>query len=606
MGKIVVLDDFTSNRIAAGEVIERPSSVVKELVENSIDAGATNISVEIRNGGISYIRVTDNGSGMQEDDVQLAFERHATSKIRRPEDLDSISTLGFRGEALASIAAVSRVEMTTRAKGSTHGTKIEIDGGILKSVKETGCPEGTSFVIRDLFYNTPARYKFLKKDSTEAGHISDIITRISLGNPHISIRLLSNGTLVSHTPGNNDLLSTIFSLYGSDTAKKSWEVCYKDEKVSITGYAGAPEIARSSKNYQSFYVNGRYVKSKIIASAVEEAYKTTLLKNKYPFIVLKLEINPLLVDVNVHPAKMEVRFSAEKDIYLSVLHAVENTVINSSRIKGNDLVSKSQKAAFAQPEYVQQNIGFSNTVSDCHTQADIKASAQIIPERDNLINFDKNIIREEKDVFEIKGEESTSIKEKDLLENAKIIGQVFYTYIILQYEDDLILVDQHAAHERVIFENLKKKFYNDEPISQILLTPVVVELSHQETGFVSEHAELFNKMGFDIESFGSNSVIIRSVPFSENSGDIKAVFLEVIDELMNSYNREKRLIIEEGFYTIACKLAVKANKKLNEAEIRNVLTELKKLENPFTCPHGRPTAVRFKKHEIEKEFKRIL
>jgi len=604
MGRIVVLDEFTSNRIAAGEVIERPSSVVKELVENSIDAGATSISVEIRNGGISYIRVTDNGSGIQEDDVQLAFERHATSKIRKPEDLDSINTLGFRGEALASIAAVSRVEMTTRVRGSAHGTRIEIEGGVPKSVRKTGCPEGTSIIIRDLFYNTPARYKFLKKDSTEAGHVSDIITRIALGNPHISIRLTSNGAQVLHTPGNNDLLSTIFSLYGSDTAKKSWKVSYRDELVSITGYAGAPEIARSSRNYQSFFVNGRYVKSKLITSAVEEAYKTVLLKNKYPFVVLKLEVNPHLVDVNVHPAKMEVRFSEEKDIYLSVFHAVENTVANSSRIRGNELVSR-------------QNTDFSGYSGNKYTQEIIKPFTQIIPQMDNLINFDKNIIKEETDLFvkeetknkikeEAKDDENISVKEKDLLENAKIIGQVFNTYIILQYGDDMVLVDQHAAHERVVFENLKKKFYNNEPISQILLAPVVVELSHQEAGFVSDQAELINKMGFEIESFGSSSIIIRAIPFSESPGDIKAVFLEIIDELMDSYNREKRLNVEEGLYTIACKSAVKANKKLGDAEIRNVLAELKKLENPFTCPHGRPTAVRFKKHEIEKEFKRVL
>ncbi|HEX9062435.1 MAG TPA: DNA mismatch repair endonuclease MutL, partial [Clostridia bacterium] len=318
MGKIVILDESTANKIAAGEVVERPASVVKELMENSIDAGATSISVDIKNGGVSYIKISDNGSGIAGDDVEIAFERHATSKIRSSNDLDSIVTLGFRGEALASIASVSEIELLTRTKDSETGTYIKITGGTVQEVKSAGCPVGTTFTVRDLFYNTPARFKFLKKDSTETGYISDIISKIALGKPSISIRFTSNGSRVIHTPGNGDLLSAIFSVFGKETAKMVIPAEYKDSRVKVTGFAGKPEIARASRTSQIFFLNGRYIKSKLISSAADEAYKTILMKNKYPFLVLNVEISPQMVDINVHPAKTEVRFSDEQEIWRSI------------------------------------------------------------------------------------------------------------------------------------------------------------------------------------------------------------------------------------------------------------------------------------------------
>ncbi len=363
MGHIIVLDENTSNKIAAGEVVEKPASVVKELVENSIDAGAASISVDIKNGGISYIKVTDNGSGMDEDDVEIAFERHATSKIKRAEDLDSISTMGFRGEALASIAAVSSVELQTRAAGNTYGMYVHISGGTLREVRQTGCPVGTTFIIRDLFYNTPARYKFLKKDSTEAGYISDTISRIALGNPGISFKLTSGKALLLHTPGNNDVKSAIYSIYGKEIIKELIEVGYQDEKYKITGYIGKPEAARANRNYQSLYINRRYVKSKMVSYAVEQAYTSILMKNKFPFFVLNIELNPLLVDANVSPAKTEVRFAEEsylsRAIYMAVSKALSSdTLFNPVTVPTKDREIFKFKGADPKPDYVQEELRY--------------------------------------------------------------------------------------------------------------------------------------------------------------------------------------------------------------------------------------------------------
>lgn len=332
MGKIITLDEGTINKIAAGEVVERPTSVVKELVENSIDAGATRIDIEIKKGGISFIKILDNGSGIEEDDIVIAFERHSTSKLKHSDELPSILSLGFRGEALASIAAVSKLEMITRTKNNPYGIKIYIEGGNIVNVSQIGSPVGTSIIVRELFYNTPARFKFLKRDATESGYVSDIVNRIALGNPPISLKFISNGASIIHTPGNSDLLSTIVSVYGIDIGKSVLEIDYKDDLVTITGYAGEPVISRSNRNYQSIFVNGRYVKSKLIASAIDEAYKTYLMKNKFAFAVLKIEINPAAIDVNVHPAKMEIRFSDESGIYRAVYHAIRNALLSGGKI----------------------------------------------------------------------------------------------------------------------------------------------------------------------------------------------------------------------------------------------------------------------------------
>ena len=596
MGKIIILDENTSNKIAAGEVIERPASVVKELVENSIDAGASSITVEIKNGGIPFLKVTDNGSGMEEDDTEIAFERHSTSKIRSSADLDTISTLGFRGEALASIAAVSHLQLTTRTKTSPYGIYVGIRGGEILEKRQTGCPTGTSFLVQDLFYNTPARYKFLKKDSTEAGYVSDIVERIALGNPHISIRLVSNGSNVIHTPGNNDLLSTIFSIYGKEVAREVNRVDYSENSLKITGYIGKPSIARSNRNHQSVYINGRYIRNKTISSAVDEAYKTQLMKNRYPFFILNLDINTLLVDVNVHPGKLEVRFSNEQDIFRAVYHAVSSALLNRQLVGGTTLGVQKAKAPEKfnftpkQPKYEQQVI---EPAPKPHDTQEVK---------EQPVNYQTAVESERPEAEE----KQPAAAGNTLLENARIIGQAFSTYIIFQYEDTLVLLDQHAAHERILFERLRKKYYTRQPLSQMLISPVHLELTHMEVKLLENEREFFSKFGFIYENFGNNSIILRAVPFAVMEGDVKDIFKEVLDRAAASSAPDHGADVDETLYTIACKAAVKANKKLGEAEIRELLKELGGIENPFTCPHGRPVVINITKHDLEKMFKRIV
>jgi len=699
MSKIVVLDENTSNQIAAGEVVERPASVVKELVENSIDAGSSNITVEINNGGISMIKVADNGKGIDEDDVEIAFERHSTSKIRKPDDLESICTLGFRGEALASIASVALVELTTRIKEKQYGKYITIQGGVVQEVRQTGCPVGTTFIVRDLFYNTPARYKFLKKDATEAGYISDMVNRIALGNKHISMKLVNNRKTVVYTPGNNDLLSAIFSIYGKDTAKEVLEVKYKDEKVEIEGYAGKPEIARSNRNYQSIYINGRYIKNKTISAAIDEAYKTYLMKHKFAFVVLHIKLNPILVDVNVHPTKMEVRFSDEQAIFRAVYHAINNALLSKSLIRNVEINEKPKNSfrfeqnKLPKKDFVQEdlklkpnlsedklakeifkneknidfneiNANISSTKTDNKDEKDIKKANsdnellnkthnkdyndsfnketqrevvldsnneanrhlnQVVNETENkLYNENINLNSSERKIEDITDtktnetketiKDNNDVKEKDDREqeknqllNSRIIGQVFSTYILLQNGDNLLLIDQHAAHERIMFEKLKQKYRKNEDLAQFLLSPVVVELTNQEVKLIEENREKLNKLGFAFENFGNNSIVLRSVPvLLADNASTKDSFFEVLDSILSGRQKENILVEEEALYTLACKSAVKANKKLDELEIKKVIDDLNKIDNPYTCPHGRPTIIKITKYEFEKMFKRIV
>ncbi|MDQ2087008.1 DNA mismatch repair endonuclease MutL [Herbivorax sp. ANBcel31] len=670
MGQIVILDENTSNQIAAGEVVEKPASVVKELVENSIDAKSSNISIEIQKGGVAQIKVVDNGCGMQEDDVQIAFERHATSKIRSSNDLEAISTLGFRGEALASIASVSFVDLTSRTKDKSFGNHVKIRGGVLEDISQTGCPVGTTFIVKDLFFNTPARFKFLKKDSTEAGYISDMVNRIALGNPHISFKLINNKKTVLRTPGNNDLISTIFSLYGKETAKECIKVSYKDEMFEISGYAGKPSIARSTRKWQSIYINGRYIKNKVISAAIDEAYKTSLMKNKFAFVVLNIKINPVLVDVNVHPTKMEVRFTKEQDIFRAVYHAVNNALLSKSLMKNIKIEDKKRNAfkyeeSKKEIDYIQQGI---KTVQNDNVSSNISVSENIQNEPlepikkdvtkseslenktivkkslDNMLKKEEKPVETEKiqidkkfkeDITNVnKPEVSKKIKEEikkekisyknlennkneehnkkdetnkgSMLSNSKIIGQIFSTYIILQNGENLILIDQHAAHERIMFEKLKEKYYKRENLAQYLLEPVVLELTNQEIGFINDKNETLNKLGFIIENFGNNSIILRSVPSSSEREGIKEAFLDILDFLMSENKKDDVYIVEEILYKMACKSAVKANVRLDDIEISNILKELSYIKNPYTCPHGRPTIIKITKHELEKMFKRIV
>ncbi|RCX10359.1 DNA mismatch repair protein MutL [Anaerobacterium chartisolvens] len=643
-----MLDEGTANKIAAGEVVERPASVVKELVENSIDAGASSVSVEIKNGGITFIRVSDNGSGIEEDDAEIAFERHATSKIRSSGDLEAIATLGFRGEALASIASVSSVELITRVRKNPHGICVKIQGGSVMEIKETGCAVGTVFTVRDLFYNTPARFKFLKKDSTEAGYISDMVSRIALARPHISMRLISNGATVLHTPGNNDLLSAIFSIYGKDIARQTLKIDYEDERVRIEGYAGKPEIARSTRNYQSIFINGRYIKSKLVSSAIDEAYKTFLMKNKFPFAAINIKINPLLVDVNVHPAKMEIRFSEEKEIFRSIFHAVSDALAAKSLVKeahvGYDVkdsgtIDNSSAPGF---KYVQQRIdAVPYNTPQKYKSFEAESTKHAMPEITSESNKDKYIPqvgeeepqREEPQYQDVQYESKASgefcgiaeaydeAEENDaerletdaarLARDAVIIGQAFNTYIILELYNELIILDQHAAHERIMYEGLRRKYINRDAICQQLISPVVIELTNQEIKFLEETAEFLESLGFIYESFGNNTIMLRSIPYGDIGISAKEAFIEVLDKIISSAGsgldkNSYGAAAEEALYTIACKAAVKANKRLDSAEIRSLLEDLAKLDNPYTCPHGRPTIVKLTKHELEKMFKRIV
>ncbi len=711
MGRIIVLDENTSNKIAAGEVVEKPASVVKELVENSIDAGATSISIDIKNGGISYIKVTDNGSGMDEDDVEIAFERHATSKIKRAEDLESIVTMGFRGEALASIAAVSSVELQTRAAGNTYGMYVHISGGTFKEVRQTGCPVGTTFIIRNLFYNTPARYKFLKKDSTEAGYISDAISRIALGNPDISFRLTSGKTVLLHTPGNNDLKSAIYSIYGKEIIKELMEVSYQDDKYNITGYIGKPEAARANRNYQSLYINKRYVKSRLVSYAVEQAYSSILMKNKFPFFVLNIELNPLLVDANVSPAKTEVRFAEEsylsRAIYMAISKALSSdTLFNPVTVSNRDREIFKFKNVDPKPEYIQEELGselktvnepktvsgpktvggqgmvtssqetgreskytedheiklftealkplvrtdigklrLTQTGAEIPTQRVAETPTQKVSEtptneveetisqkitvtttqtETETETLSHTVMPEVTNTYSNSLNEGLPIKETDGIEiidtvdNNKIhkkdpdllamkyIGQAFSTYIILQNGDELVLVDQHAAHERIIYEKLKVKYEEKENTTQLLLEPVVIQYQAFELNEIWSNQELLAKIGFIYEDFGNNSIIIRGIPYLLEGCSPKDVFLELTDKILSSLKPVSTPLADEIIHTVACKAAIKANKKLDNSEVDQLLAELSQAGSRYTCPHGRPTVIRLTKYEIEKMFKRIV
>jgi DNA mismatch repair protein MutL len=611
MGNIIILDENTANKIAAGEVVERPASVIKELVENSIDAGAGSITVEIKNGGISYMKVADNGGGIAEDDVEIAFERHATSKIRNADDLDTVSSMGFRGEALASIAAVSSIRLSTRVPGRSQGISIEVTGGRVQEVKPTGCPVGTSITVRDLFFNTPARFKFLKKDTTEAGYVSDIISRIALGNPHISFRLTSNGTGVLHTPGNGDQLSAIFSIYGRETAKAVNTVEYDDGRLRITGFAGKPEIARSNRSFQSIYINRRFIKSKTVGSAIDEAYTTFLMKNKYAFVVLNIDLNPVLVDVNVHPSKMEVKFSNEQDIFKAVYNALSNSLHEKTAIrtvqpevKDRSPFKLNTERPPVKTEYEQLDFGSAagKTVFPEPLIKETEPDEYDIPEKRN---------EPEPQALSVPAVEhapagSPSRQDKLLLREARLIGQVFSTYILLQQENDLILVDQHAAHERIMYEELKARYERNEPMSQFLLSPVPVELTYQESEYLKEHSPFFDRLGFKFEGFGANSVILRAVPTGRETDNVRELFLEVLDFLMKNGRSKNNMPADETLYMMACKAAVKANSALEESEAATLLERLSEVENPFTCPHGRPSVIKLRKYDLEKMFKRIV
>lgn len=670
MGSIVLLDDLTINQIAAGEVIERPANVVKELVENSLDANATSVSVEIENGGITYMRITDNGKGIEPDDIDLAFERHATSKIRKAEDLIRVSTMGFRGEALASIAAIAKVEMVTRTKNNATGTRVVVEGGNILLKEECGAPLGTTITIRELFFNTPVRYKFLKKDFTEGGYIETAVERISLIHPEVSFRLTNNKKEVLHTNGNGSMTDVVYSVFGKDIASNLVDVDFQYESVKITGVVGKPEIARSNRSNQMFYVNGRFIKDKTLSAAAEEAYRTMIPHGKFGFCILDIKIPPEQVDVNVHPAKLEVRFSEEGKIFKAIHYAIKNTLLGvnlvredeqeydsndnsqntAQQIASNNVVSINDGAipkrtlfdifkgrqeknselkeeALKDNEYIIEVTQKADTekksfMNNLTTNSGAKANGgyeiKNPEETKNLYNLETKMeenaevstnAEEYKDVIteenQIKTFYEDDFSEKAPIPDYKILGVAFDTYILLQMDDDIYILDQHAAHERVLYEKIKENFYRSGGKEvQMLLLPDILEVSKRDMHIIKDHIELFEQAGFALEEFGDNTIKINGVPVICYEMDTKALFMDILDGIDITTRTNKQDIEEKFISTVACKAAVKANMKLDEREIRGLLDQMLLLDNPFTCPHGRPTAIRITKYEIEKKFGR--
>ena len=809
MGNIVLLDDLTINKIAAGEVIERPASVIKEMVENSIDAGANNITVEIKNGGISFIKVTDNGKGIAQDDLEIAFERHATSKIRSADDLSKVTSMGFRGEALASIAAIANVEMISKTANQEIGYRVVVEGGDILEKEEAGCGTGTTITVRNLFFNTPVRYKFLKKDYTESGYIEDVITRIALVHPEISIKLINTGKTIIQTNGNGDLKSVIYSIYGKNVAEGVLPVKYEYQDIKVEGVIGKPEIARSNRSNQLFFVNKRYIKDKTLTAATEQAYKGMIPIGKFGFVVLNIEMNPSKVDVNVHPAKLEVRFEEESKVFQAIYHAIKDALLKGdlvadtvkegeenskstglfqlrntnnekikeyiekeSDIKTNakeekevikkdiarmintdagkpintaDILEKLKSLQQSIKKEVEENPSIKLNENYLQMRENIKrdednksipVSAEIVEEHndveeknntnglDDLNNktadssdvsilndkeekydlegnvvidkelnaeqkqleanssqnddvIDENMVEKQKNtneetsksiedkelqnkkeelkeiekqiekiqetpqdekidfdemyqkLFKTKPIKDEEIEEKDdkvdaidivkdntsLFENIeeykkipyKFIGIVFKTYIILEMGKEMYILDQHAAHERILYEKVKKNYYSDaSKDSQMLLLPDIITLTHKEMDIAKENMSMFEKAGFSLEEFGENTIKLTGVPTVCIDLDTKDLFLETLDEI-NTVARTAKQEKEERFIaTVACKAAVKAHMALTAEEVDSLMDKLLQLPNPFTCPHGRPTAIKMTQYDIEKKFARKL
>ena len=637
MGKIQLLDIETSNKIAAGEVVERPSSVIKELVENSIDAEATKITVEIKNGGNVLMRVTDNGSGMSIDDASIAFLRHATSKIKTGADLDAIFTLGFRGEALASVGAVSRAEILTKEKGCDTGVRVTCDGGEIVAEEETGISEGTVITVRDLFYNTPARRKFLKKDATEAGYISDILERFILAYPEISFKLINNGKETLFSSGDGKPKNSVYSVYGKDYAGAMLEVSYKTETVEVTGLIGKGTLCRPNRNFQSFFVNKRYIKSGLLIKAAEEAYKNQIMIGKFPVLALNVTVNPATIDINVHPTKLEVKFSDERAVYEAVYYAVKNALyvipnvpeIKKEEVKNFERESGVQVEIKKEPEIkptkepqIVQEIK-PEIKLEIKKAEPIEVKPQI--KEDPLAKFRKpkaeekpvfkepklELFKKEPEINEEKISVSEEIKSSVSDRNEDIppfsvIGQIFATYIIAESGDEMLLIDQHAAHERLKYEELIRELAEKKLYPQVLLEPVIVSLNGSEMAEYTKNAEILAQFGFENEEFGEREIIIRTSPLDVEWADVESLFLELLTKCSSG----RKEVISDKFqrmiYTIACKAAIKANHVLTKAEMEKLVYEVLSLPNINTCPHGRPIIIKMTKKELEKQFKRIV
>ena len=649
---IQVLDQETINKIAAGEVIERPSSVVKELVENAIDAGATAVTIEIKDGGISFIRITDNGSGISKDDIPMAFLRHSTSKIKSIEDLMNVSSLGFRGEALSSIAAVSQVELITKTADDFTGSRYVIEGGNEISLEEVGAPDGTTFIVRNLFYNTPVRRKFLKTAATEAGYVNALIEHLSLSHPDISFRFINNNQNKLHTSGNMNLKDIIYGVYGRDITSNLMEISGKTQDVEITGFIGKPVICRGNRGYENYYINGRYIKSSIITKAIEEAYKGYIMPHNYPFTAIHFKINPSIMDVNVHPTKMELRFSKNEFVYRFVLETVKECLANrelAARVKLPDPVKQQQftkspeNIKQTEKSYVQENTdskpyqaprieppreSFYNstessvkqkTVNENQTTGFIKNITDYtkmpptrLPEPFEIKRSDE-MIKEDKKIYEAeKKQEAEQLSMFDtplMSEKAKadyrIIGQLFETYWLIEYEDKFYMMDQHAAHEKILYERFMNHLKVKDMDTQMIMPPVIIELNMQQEDAYKRNKQAFSRLGFEIEEFGGNAYKVNGLPAGLPNINLKQMLIDMIDGLTDD-NSTDFDIITERVATMSCKAAVKGNNKLSFEEAKELIEELMQAENPYNCPHGRPTLIVMSKYEVERKFKRIL
>lgn len=697
---IQVLDQSTINQIAAGEVVERPASVVKELMENAIDAGSTAITVEIRQGGIGFIRITDNGCGIKKEELPLAFLRHSTSKIRTAEDLLTVSSLGFRGEALSSIAAVSQVELITKTSGSLTGSRYRIEGGEEKGLEEIGAPEGTTFISRNLFFNTPARRKFLKTEATEGAHVADLVEKIALSHPEISIRLIVNNQSRLHTSGNHNLKDIIYTVYGREIAANLLPIEVSTGIVKISGFIGKPVIARGNRNFENYFINGRYIRSGLVSKAIEDGYKSYMMQHKYPFTLLHLTVEPEYIDVNVHPSKIELRFKDGENMYRVISQAVLDALSGKELIPNVSLMSEKEERELAKEEAaVARNpvpgSGMNPVAKNAHgpepfehrrmeamgireerpTYGEKKQESKwILPPKpltrelkpepaagqstgqtaehimaglpgmdpaerkvgalppgagisgavtksaDSADRKDSQEVRSEQDqpgitprAEKTKDLQPTQMEMFDnrlLSESARkrhrLIGQVFETYWLVEYDGSLYIIDQHAAHEKVLFEKNFASLKTREYTSQLISPPIILTLSLQEADLLKRHMKVFTDIGFEIEPFGGNEYAVRAVPDNLFSLAKKDLLMELIDGLSDDSMGKNVESVYDRIATMSCKAAVKGNNELSFAEADQLIDELLKLENPYNCPHGRPTIVAISKYEMEKKFKRIV
>ncbi len=664
MPQIQVLDQITIDKIAAGEVIERPASIVKELVENSIDAKAASVTVEIQDGGISLIRVTDNGSGIEREDIRNAFLRHSTSKIRKVEDLAHIASLGFRGEALSSISAVTRTELITKTKEDTFGTRYVIEGGVEQSLEDAGAPDGTTFLVRQLFYNVPARRKFLKTPMTEAGHVQDLLMRLALSHPEVAFTFINNGQTKMRTSGNGKLKDVIYSIYGREVAANLIELDYSMDGLVMKGYLGKPVITRGNRNFENYFVNGRYVKNAMLSKAIEDAYKDFLMQHKFPFVVIHFQVDGEKIDVNVHPTKMEMRFQRQQDVYNIVYEGVHRTLLEPELIPQVEAPApkvisqpKSESPFLLKPKTAPQPMEkkpeekeephdeayfmkkMKERVLSYHqrnSSAEVAKKEQIFrpqaqaerikdalarakevekqpqkqaEEQPELIR--ETPVYETKPVTEEKAEQ-LNLFEEHLLKREKkaeykLIGQVFETYWLVEFENSLYIIDQHAAHERVLYERTLKEMKNREFTAQYLSPPIILSLSMQEAQVLNENMDRFTRIGFEIEPFGGEEYAVRAIPDNLFGIAKKELLLEMLDDLTDGISTSMTPeLIDEKVASMSCKAAVKGNNRLSAQEADALIGELLLLENPYHCPHGRPTIIAMTQRELEKKFKRIV